>query len=417
MRSAWLPAAFLWMTAAAAGVEPGDDSAALTLAAPVGAPAEFRPVSLTAEAAAGQSEQRAGSTIDEQRLSLDLHYDQRWSAALRTIVDDRLDLDPASAPPDAQAINVLKQAYVSGQWRPDWVLDAGRINARQGVAYGYNPTDLFRADAIRTVDSLDPNSLRDNRLGSVMIRGESLWDGGAITASYSPRLAGTASTAPFAADWGATNSQNRWQVALTERLGAQLSPQWLLSGAPGTDPQVGVNLTTAVGGAAVAYLEASGGRSKGAWAQALDLPGPQALRGRAAIGVTYDTIDRLSLTLEYEYDGAALGRGAWNAARRGDPRSYGIYREFVAAQQDPATLHGAFVYAAWHDVAVRHLDLSGFVRIDLVDHSRLPWLEMRYHFTRVDAALRWQNDLGGVTTDYGAAASGRTWQLVLDYYL
>jgi hypothetical protein len=136
-----------------------------------------------------------------------------------------------------------------------------------------------------------------------------------------------------------------------------------------------------------------------------------------AAGVTYNTIDKLSLTLEYEYDGAAPGRAAWNAARHGDPRRYGAYRAFVTTQQDLATLHSAFAYASWRDVVLRHLDLSGFVRIDLIDHSRLPWLEMRYHWMRVDLALRWQNAFGGGTSDWGAVAARRTWQLVLDYYL
>jgi opacity protein-like surface antigen len=407
--------------AAAAGAPPGaddeDDSAALSLPGPAGAPAPPRALTLLTEAAAGQSEQRTGPAIDAQRLSFDLHADERWSGTWRMVVDDRLDLDRVDQPPDTQAVNTLKQAYVSAQWQPDLLFDAGRINARQGVGFGYNPTDLFRADALRTVESLDPNSLRDNRLGSVMVRAERLWDGGAVTASYSPRLATAPSMAPFAADWGATNSQDRWQLALTQRLGASVSPQWLLSGTAGAPPQFGMNVTWAVGGATVGYLEASGGRSQSSWAQALDLPDSQAFRARLAAGATYNTTDKLSITVEYDYDGAARGRGAWAAARAGDPRRYGLYRTFVAAQQDLATLHGAFVYASWQDVIVRHLDLSGFLRVDLIDHSRLPWFEMRYHFTRVDAAFRWQDAVGGPTTDYGAAAARRTWQLVLDYYL
>jgi hypothetical protein len=42
---------------------------------------------------------------------------------------------------------------------------------------------------------------------------------------------------------------------------------------------------------------------------------------------------------------------------------------------------------------------------------------MRYHWTHLDAAVRWQNFTGGGTSDFGASLEGRTWQAVLDYYL
>jgi hypothetical protein len=88
----------------------------------------------------------------------------------------------------AQEIGTLKEAYVSWQPHSSLLLDAGRINGRQGVAFGYNPTDFFRSDAIRSVVSIDPNSLRDNRLGTVMLRGQQLWDSGALSVVYAPRL-------------------------------------------------------------------------------------------------------------------------------------------------------------------------------------------------------------------------------------
>ena len=72
---------------------------------------------------------------------------------------------------------------------------------------------------------------------------------------------------------------------------------------------------------------------------------------------------------------------------------------------------------AWQDMLVRHLDLSGFIRVDLIDHSLLPWVEMRYHWTHMDAALRWQDYIGAATSDYGASSTRQSWQLLFDYYL
>jgi hypothetical protein len=398
--------------AAAASVPDDDDSAALSLAGS-GSAAAAKSASWVVEAALTEA-QLPGGYESEQRLSLDYRDDVVLSAKWRAIVADRLDLDWLDG---GQQINTLKEAYVGWQPLSNLLVDAGRINARQGVALGYNPTDFLKADALRTVDSLDPNSLRDERLGTVMLRGETLWSTGAFTALYAPRLADAPSNGPFSADWGATNHQNRWLLAFSQRLGSVFTPQWLLFGQQGQAPQAGVNLTSVLGQATVVFAEASGGRMRSLWAESLDLAGSESLRGRASAGLTYSTSNKLSLSLEYEYDGAALSRAGWTAARQGDPESYGRYRSHVADQQELPTQHSVFGYASWQDFLTKHLDLSAFVRIDLVDHSRLPWAELRYHWSHIDAAMRWQDYLGGANTDFGASPTRQTWQVLLDYYL
>jgi hypothetical protein len=379
---------------------------------------------------------------DAQRLSLDVSDNSRLASTVSVVFGDRLDLDWAGAWNAAQEVNTLKQAYLSWQPQTNALLDAGRINARQGVAYGYNPTDFFRANAVRAVDSLDPNSLRDDRLGTVMARGQALWDGGAVTALYAPRLSTDTSTAPLSPDFGATNSAGHWLVSLTQRITADISPQWLLFGTDSGQPQAGVDLTALLGSSTVAFVEASAGRSASLLSQAFSQGGGrqpplsvegqpatalatpvdsfqhgESLRSRVSTGFTYSAPNKLSVTLEYEYDGAALGRAGWNALRNGPLEDYGVYRNYVNAQQELATQHSVFVYASWNDLIIRHLDAAAFVRVDLIDHSRLPWTELRYHWSHIDAALRWQDYVGGATTDFGAAATGQTWQLVLDYYL
>ena len=397
-------------------VPPDDDAAALALpGASVAPAATHSATSLLVEGAWTTAALRSGGSEDTGRLSLDLSTDNRLAPDWRFVFADRLDVDWAGAWHDTAETNTLKQAYLSWQPASALLFDAGRINARQGVAYGYNPTDFLRADAVRAIDSLDPSSLRDNRLGTVMVRGEDLWASGAVTALYAPRLAANPTSAPFSPDWGATNGTGRWMLSLTQELGPSLSPQWLLFGTS-RSVQAGVDVTQLLGNSVVAYLEASGGRIPSLWTQALGLPERSALRGRAAVGFTLTTASKLSLTLEYEYDGAALGSAAWHAARTGLLESYGLYRNYVLAQQELPTQQAVFVYAAWQDLVLRHLDATALLRVDLLDHSRLPWTELRYHWTHVDAALRWQDYSGGVTSDFGAAPTSRTWQLVLDDY-
>jgi len=392
-----------------------DDAAALALPGAEAAVMPTHPAtSGSFEGAWTSAARRGGETAEAERLSAEVAADERLSPDLRFVFGDRLDLDWAGAWAQSEQTNTLKQAYLSWQPESSLLLDAGRINVRQGVAYGYNPTDFLRADAVRAIDSLDPNSLRDERLGTAMVRGEDLWTSGALTALYAPRLATSPSAAPFSPDWGATNGTSRWMVSLSQALGSHLTPQWLLFG---TDRvQAGVDLTTLIGSSVVAYLEASGGRIPSLWEQALGLPPHADWRERAATGFTVTTADKLSLTLEYEYDGAALGRSAWTAARAGSLNAYGVYRNFVLTQQELPTQQAVFVYATWQDLILRHLDATALLRVDVLDHSRLPWTELRYHWSKVEAALRWQAYSGGSTTDFGASSTSRSWQVVLDYF-
>ena len=154
--------------------------------------------------------------------------------------------------------------------------------------------------------SLDPASLRENRLGAAMLRGQALWTGGSLTALYSPKLADQRNDAVFSADLGATNQRERWQLALSEKLSDALNPQWLLSGGDGQSPQLGVNVTALPNDATVVYFEWSGGRAPSLAAQALMRPDDTAFRSRLSSGLTYTTANNISLTAEYQYNGAAL---------------------------------------------------------------------------------------------------------------
>jgi hypothetical protein len=397
---------------------PEDDSAALALpGAPVSTASTLRTTSLTLEGAQTWAVQSDGGVQQTQRISADVRYDSALAPGWRAVAAARLDADWAGRFNTVQEIATFKEAYVSWQPRATLLLDAGRINARQGVAYGYNPTDFFRRNAVRSVVSIDPNSLRDNRLGTVMVRAQQLWDNGSLSASYAPLLSEHANAAPLDPDLGATNASGRWLIAYSHPLADGWMPQWLAFGGEGQSPQLGMNLTTLLGQAMVAYAEVSGGRSSTLWAQAINLPQNDSLRARLASGLTYSTTNKLSLTVEYEYNGAGLGTDNWNAARLGTLALYRRYREYVLAQQELPTRSNLFLFATWQDLLVEHWDLTAFLREDLADHSRLSHVELRRHWNSVDVALRWQNAWGDATSDYGASPLHQTWQLIVDGHL
>ncbi|WP_244130407.1 hypothetical protein [Burkholderia sp. BCC0044] len=365
---------------------------------------------------------RPGGTRTATRLSLDLTARHAFSNGWGISFADRLDLNgPWRFDGDSGAINTLKELYVDGRvGSGSTLLQAGRVNVRLGVATGYNPTDFFRDNAVRSVTSVDPASLRENRLGTVMLRGQQLWADGSVSALVAPRIADRPNDASFSPDFGATNQRTRWMLQFSQRVISDLSPQIVIydDGKPGSSPQFGVNLVHLVNNACVGYVEWSGGRGPSTLARALGQPySDVAFRWKLATGATCTTSRNLSVTLEYDRDGAALDRAGWQALRNGPPAGYAAYRTLAAAQQDPTTRDGLFAMVRWQDAWIQRLDLSGFVRLNLADRSRLTWLEARYRFPRTDVALQWQINAGASSTEYGALPQSNLFQLLVKHYL
>jgi hypothetical protein len=101
---------------------------------------------------------------------------------MRAVLSDRLDIDWQHGFSQRDEVNTLKEAYLSWQPRNDVILDVGRVNQYSGVAIGYNPSDFFRGGALRSPVSVDPTSIKTDRQGSVMLRGQALWEGRSVTA-------------------------------------------------------------------------------------------------------------------------------------------------------------------------------------------------------------------------------------------
>jgi hypothetical protein len=141
-----------------------------------------------------------------------------------------------------------------------------------------------------------------------------------------------------------------------------------------------------------------------------------AFRSRLATGATYTTASKLSWTLEYEYNGAGLDKAEWGVLRRGALPAYLQYRNFAGNLQELPTRQAVFVRAGWQDAIVARLDLTALARLNIADHSRMAWLEARYHWDRADLALQWQLNTGAATSEFGALPQRRMAQAVLTYF-
>lgn len=357
------------------------------------------------------------SAVDGARASFDLRYDGTIAPDLRAVLSNRLDLRDSNTEPRERSRNTLREAYLSWHAAPDAIVDIGRVNLRYGAAFGYNPTDFFKAGALRSIVSPDPASLRENRQGTVVVQGQKLWGGSSLSAAFSPRLGSTPSNSTFALDAAATNPSDRWLLAGSHAFGPAFNPQVLLFGGGGTALQTGLNLSGLLNSATVAYFEATAGKGRSLTAQALGEPESERTQHRAALGLTYTTAFNLSLTAEFEHNSAAPNRREWHAFRNSAPAN--ALRLLGAAQdgQDLPVRRALFAYVSWRDMFKKNLDLSAYVRHDTVTRSRDQWIELRHRWESAEVAVQWQLYSGDRTSLYGSVPRSRQAEVLIRLYL
>ena len=128
----------------------------------------------------------------QERLFFDVRKEFHVADRLNFTLSDRLNFrgeDDLDFPTHENLINDLREIYLGWRATDRTYLDAGRINLKSGVALGYNPTDFFRTRAVVEPLSADPTVLREDRLGTLMLRGQQLWEHGSFIAAFAPKIA------------------------------------------------------------------------------------------------------------------------------------------------------------------------------------------------------------------------------------
>lgn len=377
-----------------------------------------RDTKIFVEGAVGNASQRYQlQSQDTQRLSLDFSHAARLGPSLRAVISDRVDnIYPAAMGTDS-TLNSLREAYVS--WQPEsgnTILEFGRINLRYGPGYGYYPTDFFRDGSLRAVTTADPVALRQNRLGTVMLRGQQIWSGGSLSIAYSPKLANRPSTDGWDLDLGSTNNRDRVLVALGTQFSQTISSQLMAYKEGGMSTTLGANLTALLSDAAVAHMEFTRGSEPDLLSRALAAPGASSTRNRFSGGVTYTTLGKLSVTAEYEYNGFALSRSNWANVGAASPAIQGAYLLEALRLQELAPRQAYLIYVSQKSFMLKNMDLTAFLRVNANDYSRLAWLELRHHWPSFDLAFQLQQNMGRSTSEYGILPDRRIMQVLGTYY-
>jgi hypothetical protein len=371
------------------------------------------------EGVAGRADQRSPEGWRNiGRLSADFSGSFKLGESWRAVLSDRLDsVHPADIGAE-NTVNSLREAYVS--WQPkggSTVVDLGRVNLRYGPAYGYNPTDFFRDNTLRTITTVNPLALRERRLGTFVLRGQRLFGDSAVSLAYAPKLdSGGPSTDGWSADVGATNNRDRGLLTFSTRFSDRINSQFLLYKESSLPAQLGASTTALVTDSTVVYAEWSRGREPDLLTRTMGLAQPQRSRNRFAGGLTFTPWPALSITGEYQYNGFALDKNGWQTLTAGGLQAMGGYLIEAQRRQEIASREAWLVYATLKDAAMKNLDITALLRRNSNDGSRLQWLEVRYHWPRIDVALQLQQQSGSQVTEFGLTPYRRSAQLLAAYY-
>jgi hypothetical protein len=338
------------------------------------------------------------------------------------------------APDHENVINDLREVYASFEPFTRTYFDIGRINLKSGVALGYNPTDYFKTRAVVEPLSADPTVLREDRLGTVMLRAERISEFGSLTAAVAPALHRTSpiytnlDLPSFDPMLDRTNAESRVLLKSSVNVAHDFSPEILLF-RDGSETRVGTNLTQVLGQRVVGYAEWSGGRRPSliddAWRFGREtgtLPenaplllsdlGYESFVNELVVGASYTLGTSVTLNLEYHWNAAAFSSSNWNqwfALGRGrsahDPVVLELWfiRDYALDQQELIGRHAIFLRGDWVDAFVPKLELTGLVDVDPRDGSALLQISADYY-----VADKWTVGgliiayVGGRLSDFGS---------------
>lgn len=386
----------------------------------------------------------------KNRFTLYSKADVRLSQTLHLSVTDRLNQLSNSYTdfPSGTVQNDLNEAYVSWRVGGENFLDAGRINFKNGVAIGFNPVDYFKADAVTLRVSEDPLVLRDNRLGTVMLRAQSIQPFGSFTVAAAPQI--SAATGTFLAEGSSfglglnhTNPYPRY-LAKFNTSAAEVNAELLYYNENG-DSFAGAAVSRGVGDQTVLYAEWSGGQQYNIVGGALiydtrmygldvekyvsNLPGDcgKRFRNQAVVGLSFtERNSKRSTFVEYHYNEAAMNSTVWNYWYDGEylsqfssvAEALWSIRSYAQSMQEPASRHQLFVRSQWQDALVSKLDLVGLAQVNPADASFFLQPMAKYYATdNLALTLTFYFYVGKPRSEYGSVNTANVSKFAVTYYL
>jgi hypothetical protein len=339
----------------------------------------------------------------------------------------------------------LEELYFSWNAYQNTYLDLGRINVRNGVASGFNPTDYFRINSVVTRTTEDVSQLRDNRLGTLAFRAQQVWDGSALNFVASPDI-GTKTDRwytdkdIYGLNLNNTNSFPRYMLSYTHELTDGLSPELFFMNESGRN-NFGLNISYTLNDRTILLLELNTGKRLSLIEEALYnteedvLVHPVLISAfpstsdkfytQSVIGVSYTNDQRITTNFEYHYNQAGLDEEDWKLyfdtaeSYRGDEAIIGpllSVKRLARNRLEPLSKHTIMIRTAWTDF-IPDLSANMLIYYDLVDDSNMTQLELLWNYNQhLTLTARVSGFIGDDRSNFGSMDQKISSFLQLEYY-
>ncbi|MFI5304551.1 MAG: hypothetical protein ACHQYP_07115 [Nitrospiria bacterium] len=374
----------------------------------------------------------------QNRTSVDLNQTWKATELISLRLNDRFDVleeSDLNFPSQGSSHNNFQEGFGSFEILSGTYLEAGRINLKNGIALGFNPTDYFKTRSAVSQATADPSALREVRMGALMVRIQEIGESGALSLSYSPKVT-SASAIPLSPGpsldplFGQTNATDRILLIFSHNL-LDLYPQALIYYENGQS-RLGLNVSHVFGKSVVGYAEWSGGNQTNLSTRAVNfgkqtgaltqdaLPLPQIDSGEffqndASLGFSWANSRKITVNVEYHYHQGGFNKtdlDNWFALGRENSlviSELWYVRLYASDQEEPMMQEELFFRADWQDAIITNLNLNGFAMISPYDGSAFIQMSAGYYLSK-DWTLQvlLGAAVGSGDTEYGSLPKSMT---------
>lgn len=314
----------------------------------------------------------------------------------------------------------VKDLYYKAELGSAYFLELGRMNVKEGVARGYNPTDYFRGGSALTL-SVDPKERKDNRLGSVLLQGTYIAEDYTLKALYAPQISADESSIwgnkkHFGLKLHETNKQER----ATLYAGYTGLDDWSLSALMHHDDD-GIHLGTNISyinERAIWYMEASVNKRKNQITNTLGtlrassellahFSTDRSYQREFSLGLNYTFENSMVGTFEYIYNSAGFDSHDWkeyfslmNTSARYAPL-LGESRATIANHAEMMSKHTLFTMLRKSD-ALPNLDWAAMAWVNPIDRSTLLQVGVSYDYHDMVLSADIRSYIGQRQSEYGS---------------
>ncbi len=330
---------------------------------------------------------------------------------------------------DTQNINI-KELYYKGNFADNSFYEIGRINIKEGISRGFNPTDYFKGSHSLTQSS-DPKERKDNRLGALLFSETMFLDKFTLKAIYSPKISVGKNnlfgdTKYIGLHLDETNYVDRGTLFVDYNKFKDVSSSMILH-LNEDDLNFGINVSY-VYQDWIFYLENSLKRSKNNINKVIDkmqlhpdvvaaFSEDKLYIDQATVGFNYTSDSNIITTLEYIYNGGGLDSDGWDdwfSLSEIHPQ-VGAIRSGILENEALLSRHSLFLLSRASDIKT-NLDATALAWINPYDGSTLSQIGLEYAYDDLQTNIFLKNYRGKENSEYGSSQNDYELLIEAEYF-